>query len=119
MWLDTGCEAHDLISFEVISNLGMTSRISNNKEAICTCLDGEQLFSIGTVKLHWKGKGFRKIFETTFHVIDGNVLPWQIILGAETIHEHGILKFAGFGGRPYYPKENTGIVTPVLTLFIE
>jgi hypothetical protein len=109
MRLDTGCEAHNLIAWEVIDELDMVDDIVSKDEAICSCLNGEQLFSVGTVTLHWKGKGFRKVFKTTFNVIAGDVLPWQIILGAETIREHSILKFAGFGGRPYHKKERTGM----------
>ena len=109
MRLDTGCEVHDLISWEVVDDLGMVDDIVSKEEAICSCLNGQQLFSVGSITLQWKGKGFRKIFKTTFHVIDRDVLPWQIILGAETIHQHGILQFAGFGGRPYHPKEKKGV----------
>lgn len=111
MKLDSALEAHNLIALEVVTELGVNKDINLNQQAICHCLNGQQLVSIGTITLRWKGKDFRKIFQTTFHVIDSHkhqVLPWQIILGAETIHEHGILKFAGFGGRAILPKEEKG-----------
>lgn len=98
MRLNTGCEVHDLIASEVVTQLKLENEIVSSKEDICQCLNGEQLTSIGTITLRWKGKRFRKAFDTTFHVIHDAVLPWQVILGAEKIHEHGILKFGGFGG---------------------
>jgi len=108
MSLDTALEIHNLIAHEVIMELGVVQKIARKQEPICYCLDGGLLVSVGTIDLRWKGKGFRKIFNTTFHVIDSEVLPWQVILGAETIHEHGILKFAGFGGRAIISKEKKG-----------
>lgn len=74
------------------------------------CLNGSSLSSIGTITLRWKGKRFRKIFTTTFHVIDGESIPWQIVLGSQTIIEHGIVKFAGFGGKNIIalPKKTKG-----------
>jgi hypothetical protein len=79
------------------------------EQSILTCLNGNELVSLGTIELRWKGKGFRKIFRTTFHVIGGDVLPWEVLLGAETIQKHSILKFAGFGGTAVFPKKK-GIV---------
>ncbi|CAG8978640.1 hypothetical protein HYALB_00009456 [Hymenoscyphus albidus] len=67
MRLDTGCEVHDLIASEVVAQLNLKDKIEINEEAICDTLNGEQLCSIGTIRLHWKGKRFRKIFDTKFH----------------------------------------------------
>ncbi|KAK0109282.1 hypothetical protein ONS96_003102 [Cadophora gregata f. sp. sojae] len=77
----------------------MFDSLVHHHENIGICLNGSPLPSIGTVTLRWKGKRFRKIFTTTFHVIDGESIPWQVILGSQTIIEHGIVKFAGFGGK--------------------
>lgn len=71
-------------------------------ESNVVCLNGSSLSSVGTITLRWKGKRFRKIFTTTFHVFDGQSTTWQVILGAETIVEHGILKFAGFAGQSVF-----------------
>jgi hypothetical protein len=110
MKLDTGCEAHNLITTQVILDLGIIDRISLQNQTICTCLSGEELSSIGTISLRWKGKGFRKIFTTEFNVVEGGALPWEVILGAKTINEHSILKFAGFGGSSYVlPKKSKGM----------
>ncbi|KAE8450288.1 hypothetical protein EG329_006716 [Mollisiaceae sp. DMI_Dod_QoI] len=106
MRLDTGCEVHNLITLQAVHKLNMSDNIIIRDESICTCLNGDELMSVGTIVLRWKGKRFRKIFTTVFHVINGNSLPWDVILGAETIHEHSILKFAGFGGAgPILPKK--------------
>ena len=110
MTLDTGCEVHNLITLQAVCRLRMFDNMTINDESICTCLNGEQLISMATLILRWKGKCFRKIFTTLFHVIDGDSLPWDVILGAETIREHGILKFAGFGGaRLILPKKTKGL----------
>ncbi|KAL5331147.1 hypothetical protein ACEPPN_000676 [Leptodophora sp. 'Broadleaf-Isolate-01'] len=105
MVLDSGCDLN-MISARTLRDLLMFEYMDKNLEDLCVCLNGGNLSSIGTITLRWKGKQFRKIFTTTFHVIDGDSLPWQVILGADTIIEHGILKFAGFGGRriPILPK---------------
>ncbi|KAH8651867.1 hypothetical protein BGZ60DRAFT_420408 [Tricladium varicosporioides] len=109
MRLDTGCEIHNLITLQAVHRLHMSDEVTGDSEPICTCLNGEQLISMGTITLRWKGKCFRKIFTTVFHVINGDSLPWDVILGAETIHEHSILKFAGFGGaNPILPKRTKG-----------
>lgn len=108
MILDTGCEAHNLISYQVIDDMHETQNIILSAQPICICLNGENLVSMGTVILRWKGRGFRKIFQTTFHVIEDNGLPWQVILGAETIRRESILKFMGFGGRTILPKKTKG-----------
>ncbi|KAG4439976.1 hypothetical protein IFR05_004550 [Cadophora sp. M221] len=106
MVLDSGCDLN-MISARTLRDLLMFEYMDENPDDLCVCLNGGNLSSIGTITLHWKGKQFRKIFTTTFHVIDGDSLPWQVILGANTIVEHGILKFAGFGGRriPVLPKK--------------
>lgn len=110
MRLDTGCEVHNLITLNAVYRLHMFDNMTTHSEPICTCLNGEQLISMGTLVLRWKGKCFRKIFTTVFHVIDGDALPWDVILGAKTIHEHKILKFAGFGGAsPILPKKTKGL----------
>ncbi|KAG9228432.1 hypothetical protein BJ875DRAFT_477476 [Amylocarpus encephaloides] len=98
MRLDTGCEVHNLITLDVVRRLHLSDKVIIHSEPIFTCLNGEQFISTGAIVLRWKGKCFRKIFTTVFHVVNGDSLPWEIILGAETIREHSILKFAGFGG---------------------
>lgn len=116
MRLDTGCEIHNLITSQVVEQLRITDAVIWEEEVLCTCLNGEQLLSTGFVVLRWKGKRFRKVFTTTFHVIDAGLLPWEVILGAETIQQHGILKFAGFGGAiPVLPKKKKGICLSSLT----
>jgi hypothetical protein len=55
-----------------------------------------------------KAKAFARYSKTTFHVIDGEFLLYHMLLGVKTIHEHGILKFAGFGGRAIHPRKSTG-----------
>lgn len=110
MRLDTGCEIHNLITHQAVHRLQLSQEIAIRNEAICICLNGQQLISMGTLDLCWKGKSFRKIFTTRFHVIDNDFLPWEVILGAETIHEHRILKFAGFAGATIImPKQKKGI----------
>lgn len=109
MILDTGCEAHNLIAYQVVNGMHKVESIMFSEQPICICLNGENLVSTGTIILRWKGRGFRKIFETTFHVIEEDTLPWQVILGAETIRKESILKFVGFGGRTVLPKK-TGVV---------
>ncbi|PMD64633.1 uncharacterized protein K444DRAFT_659903 [Hyaloscypha bicolor E] len=105
MILDTGCEAYNLITYQVVDNMHKAEEINGSAELICICLNGETLASMGTINLRWKGRGFRKIFETTFHVIGGDNMSWQVILGAETIKRECILKFMGFGGRTILPKK--------------
>jgi hypothetical protein len=109
MILDTGCEAYNLITYQVVDNMHKAEEINGSAEPICICLNGETLASMGTINLRWKGRGFRKIFETTFHVIGGDNMSWQVILGAETIKRECILKFMGFGGRTILPKKTKGI----------
>ncbi|KAL2071857.1 hypothetical protein VTL71DRAFT_13092 [Oculimacula yallundae] len=106
MTLDTGCD-FDLISSQTLRDLSMSDKMDRNPQSICICLNGGQLSSIGTITLRWKGKRFRKTFITTFHVIDDSSFPCQVILGADTITENDIVKFAGFGGRkiPVLPKK--------------
>jgi len=108
MKLDTGCEAHDLVSSQAIRKLGLMAMIKFDRRPICVCLNGQELISVGTVELQWKGKSFRSIFSTQFEVIEGEVLPWDIVLGAKTIEKHGILKFCGFGGRRIHPVQSEG-----------
>lgn len=108
MILDTGCEAHNLIAYRVIVDMSLVKDIILSSTPICICLNGDTLISMGTIILRWKGRGFRKVFETTFHVIEDNDLPWQVILGAETIRKESILKFMGFGGRTILPKKTKG-----------
>lgn len=109
MMLDTGREVYNLITWDAVNTLQLQNEIDSQTANIATCLNGEPLTSIGTLVLRWKGKSFRKIFTTTFHIIDGVTLPWDVILGAETIREHGILKFAGFAGSKHIlSKEKKG-----------
>jgi hypothetical protein len=88
----------------------MFTQIISNDEVIGTCLNGEPILSIGTLELRWKGKSFRKIINTVFHVINGD-LPWEVVLGSKTIDEHRILEFAGFGALAVLPKKTKG--TPI------
>ncbi|KAH7420116.1 hypothetical protein BKA64DRAFT_652413 [Cadophora sp. MPI-SDFR-AT-0126] len=106
MTLDTGSDLN-WITLQTLRNIHMFSKMERYHEDVGICLNGSSLASIGTITLLWKGKQFRKIFTTKFHVIDGESIPWQIILGSETIIEHGIVKFAGFGGKSIIalPKE--------------
>jgi hypothetical protein len=109
MRLDTGCEVHNLVTSHVVDRLQMQKHVAWKDEVLCTCLNGEQLLSVGTIILRWKGKRFRKVFATTFHIVDADALPWEVILGGKTIQEHGILTFAGFGGATIvFPKKKKG-----------
>lgn len=118
MRLDTGCEVHDLISLETVHRLEMFDYMASCHKSICICLNGEPLVSAGTISLRWKGKRFRKIFDTTFQVVIDHKLPWDVILGAQTIDEHKILKFAGFGGSkavlPKKKKKTRGLSQSIL-----
>jgi hypothetical protein len=78
-------------------------------EVICVCLNGQELRSTGSIVLQWRGKSFRKIFNTRFHIVDEETLPWEVILGAKAIREHSILRFCGFGGRCILPKKSNGM----------
>jgi hypothetical protein len=109
MILDSGCEIHNLISYQVVDDMHKTDSINYAAESICACLNGETLISMGTITLRWKGRGFRKIFETTFYVVGEDDVPWQVILGAETIRKESILKFTGFGGRTMLPRKSKGM----------
>lgn len=106
--LDTGCEAHNLITIQALSELRMLDEVQALDEVICICLNGQEMRSSGTVILQWKGKGFRKIFNTHFHLVEEEVLPWEVILGGKMIHEHSILRFGGFGARCILPKMSNG-----------
>jgi hypothetical protein len=105
--LDTGYDGDGLITYEAVKeHLELTNSMIPSHELICLCLNGQELRSKGDIVLRWKGEGFRKVFMTTFHVVDGEFLPYQMLLGAKTIREHGILKFAGFSGRAIHPKKS-------------
>jgi hypothetical protein len=91
MGLDTGYEGEGLITYEAVRDLlDMTDIISPVDESVCVCLNGEELRADGKIILRWKGESFRKVCE---------MLPWQIVLGANVIRDHCILKFMGFGGK--------------------
>ncbi|PVH73040.1 hypothetical protein DL98DRAFT_595411 [Cadophora sp. DSE1049] len=109
MTLDTGSDLN-WITVETLHDISMFNMMDRRHENIGICLNGSSLPSIGTITLRWKGKRFRKIFTTTFHVVDGVSIPWQVVLGAETIIEHDIVKFAGFGGKSVLvlPKKTKG-----------
>ena len=96
--LDAGCHAGDLITSDVVTALNCMDKIQSCNEVIGMCLHGDGLKSIGTIVLRWEGVGFYKIFETRFHVVEGDSLAWQIILGAETCAAHNLLTVGAFGG---------------------
>ncbi|CAG8981762.1 hypothetical protein HYALB_00004704 [Hymenoscyphus albidus] len=79
MMLDTGFEVHNLITWDAVCALQLTNEMNPRTAYIATCLNGEPLSSIGTL-------------------IDRVSLPWDLILGAQEIEEHGILSVAGFAG---------------------
>ena len=104
MALDTACAKYNLIARNiVVDRLDMEDLINPKQETILECLNGTKLVSSGTIFLQWKGKGFREIFKTEFHIVDDT--NWEVILGADTIRQHGILKFAGFGARAVIPRQ--------------
>jgi len=105
--LDAGCHAGDLITWDVVAALGYTDHVRLHNEVIGMCLNGYPLRSIGTIDLQWEGLGFYKVFETSFHVVEGYSLPWQIILGAETCSRNSLLLVGAFGGtkRQVLPKK--------------
>jgi len=109
MKLDTGCEAHNLITAQAISELRILDDVQELDKVICVCLNGQELCSTGSIALQWRGKSFRKIFNTRFHIVDEKTLPWEVILVAKTIHEHSILRFCGFGGRCILLKKSDGM----------
>ncbi|KAH8648059.1 hypothetical protein BGZ60DRAFT_535191 [Tricladium varicosporioides] len=105
--LDTGYDGDGLITYEALEDhLNLINSMIPSDEVICLCLNGQELRSKGIIVLRWRGEGFRKVFKTTFHVIDGEFLPYQMLLGAKTIHKNGILKFAGFVGHAIHPKKS-------------
>ncbi|EPE28075.1 hypothetical protein GLAREA_04866 [Glarea lozoyensis ATCC 20868] len=119
MILDTGYEGHGLITYQVVRDiLDMRHAVteyddakshdeeSTNKSA-CVCLNGEELRAIGKITLRWKGRAFRKVIITTFLVIPGENLLWQIVLGSPVIRDNGILVTAGFGGMLPVPQKKT------------
>jgi hypothetical protein len=126
--LDAGCDAGDVISLQVVSDLLLWDKVQLCDKVIGVCLHGHELKSVGTIVLRWEGKGFYKIFETRFHVIQGDSLPWQVILGAATCAEHHLLTAGAYGGRrqilPARPKGEpvqvqVSIVKPRLILLAE
>lgn len=108
--LDTGCEAGDLISGEVVSALNLWSEVEFRHEVIGTCLNGSDLRSIGTLMLRVNGRGFRKIFNTRFYVVAGESLSWQVVLGASTCANHHLLQAGAYGSRTVQPKKSKGKV---------
>jgi hypothetical protein len=106
--LDAGCHAGDLITSDVVVALNCMDKVQTCNEVIGMCLHGDGLKSIGTIVLRWEGVGFYKIFETRFHVLEGDCLPWQIILGAETCAAHNLLTVGAFAGskRQVFPRKN-------------
>ncbi|EPE28074.1 hypothetical protein GLAREA_04865 [Glarea lozoyensis ATCC 20868] len=88
--------SHEIVTF------GSTDR----EEQGFILLNGEMLYPYGEITLQWTGKSFRRMFVTTFLVISGDK-PWQIILGAPTIHEYGIMKVTGLGGMVPLPRKKS------------
>jgi len=105
--LDAGCHAGDLITSDVVAALGYTDHVQQYNEVIGMCLNGYPLRSTGTIILQWEGSGFYKVFENEFHVVEGDSLPWQIVLGAETCSRNSLLLVGAFGGtkRQILPKK--------------
>ncbi|KAE9371959.1 hypothetical protein N431DRAFT_339003 [Stipitochalara longipes BDJ] len=95
--LDTGCHAGNLITSEVVAALGCMDNVQPCNEVLGICLNGDVLKSTGTIELQWEGAGCYKILKSRFHVIEGNSLAWQIILGAETCASHSLLTVGAFG----------------------
>jgi hypothetical protein len=118
--LDAGCYAGDLITSEVVAIVGCQNKVEACNEVIGMCLHGHPLRSTGTVVLQWEGVGFYKVFETRFHIIEGDCLPWQVILGANTCAKHGLLAVGvgAFGGSniPVFPKKGKSKLTAHLRL---
>jgi len=106
--LDAGCHVGDLITSNVITALGFMDRVQPCDEVLGICLNGSLLKSNSTTTLRWQGVGFYKIFETYFHVVEGDFLAWQIILGAETCATHSLLTVGGFGGSKHQVFQRKG-----------
>lgn len=120
--IDTGCHGGDLVSLEVVEDLGIKN-ISFTKE------DNQDLQSVrgvlfkacGAVDLSWRGipKGgvlnFSRNFKTRFLVIDaeGIELPFEILIGSETIWKYNILNAPVLtGGRPAQDRNIIGLPPP-------
>ncbi|KAG9236256.1 hypothetical protein BJ875DRAFT_235601 [Amylocarpus encephaloides] len=103
--VDTGYHGEGLVTREAVEKrLKLGGSVVPVDEIICYLLDGQPLRSTGTLDLVWKG--YRKTFRTLFHVVDGDDLPYQILVGAKAIHRERILKFGGFMGRNIPPKKS-------------
>lgn len=115
--LDAGCHVGDLITSEVITALGFMDRVQPCDEVLGICLNGSLLKSNGTITLRWQGVGFYKIFETCFHIVEGDFLAWQIILGAETCATHSLLTVGAFGGSKHQVFQRKGKSKSKLRIF--
>jgi hypothetical protein len=108
--LDGGCAVGDLISEEVVSGLNSWSEVEFDHKVIGTCLNGDDIHSIGTLVLRVDGEGLCKILDIKFYVVPGDSLPWQVVLGASTCAKHHLLKVGAYGGREVPSKECKGKV---------
>jgi hypothetical protein len=97
--IDTGCDGGDMVTPEVVSSLGYTSKVQICYKVIGICLNGHELRSTGTVSLKWHVIGSYKFVESRFHIVEGDSLPWQIVLGANTCNKYELFTVAAFGKR--------------------
>ena len=86
-----------MITSEVVSSLGYTSKIQSCDKAIGICIDGHEIRSAGVVNIQWHVVGGYHIVESWFQVVEGESLPWQIVLGAETCIKYHLLTVGVFG----------------------
>lgn len=108
--IDTGCHAGDLVSLEVVKDLGIKNiSFTNEDNQDLQSVRGGLFKACGAVDLSWRGipKGsvlnFSRNFKTRFLVIDAEriELPFQILIGSETIWKYNILNAPVLvGGRP-------------------
>jgi hypothetical protein len=101
--LDTGCHPGDLVTLEVVQRLGIKkiSTLTEQDNHVFQTISGETLRVRGTVNLTWRGvpKGrilnLTRDFKSQFLVIevdDYDTLPFQIVIGKETLWKRGILQ---------------------------
>jgi len=119
--IDTGCHAGDLVSLEVVEDLGIKniSKPTEQDNQELQSVHGGRFTAYGAVNLSWRGVPKGKVmnvtrnFKTRFLVIDpqGTVLPFEILIGSETIWKCGILHAPVLMGKVARDR-NTVIIPP-------
>lgn len=95
--LDSGCHAGDLITSECVASMRLTDKLQRCEKIIGVCLDGHYLRSIGSINLQYHIAGTYRINSSYFYVVEGESLPWQMILGVESCLKYFLLAPGAFG----------------------